>query len=262
MKSYDNLSDKDKQNILQTEYIDNKLSFGEIAKIYNTYANKIRRDAQKFKIKIRNKSEAQKIALKEGRHHHPTLGQQRSESEKQKIGLGVMQAWDSLSDKELSRRKKIAKDNWEKLTPQEQENILKKANSAVRESSTKGSKMELYILKNLLKDGYKVDFHKEQILVNTKLQIDLFLPIMGVAIEIDGPSHFEPVWGQDVLKKNQKYDNKKTGIILGKGLVLIRIKQTKDFSKSRASLVYDELAGILKNISSYTKSSKYIELGE
>ena len=86
-----------------------------------------------------------------------------------------------------------------------------------------------FILDSLLQDGYKVDFHKEQSLLNTKLQIDLFLPSMNTAIEIDGPSHFLPVWGEDALAKNISYDQKKQGLILGKGLALIRIKQTKDF---------------------------------
>jgi hypothetical protein len=50
------------------------------------------------------------------------------------------------------------------------------------------------------------------------------------------------------LNRNISYDNKKTGLIIGKGLVLIRIKQTKDFSKSRALLIYQELKTILDNI--------------
>jgi very-short-patch-repair endonuclease len=170
-----------------------------------------------------------------------------------------MEAWDNMSDQELDRRKKIAKTNWEKLSQDEQQEILRKANVAVRQSSSLGSKMELYILEKLLSDGYKVDFHKEQILVNTKLQIDLFLPTMDVAIEVDGPSHFEPVWGDDALQKNKKYDTKKNGIILGRGMILIRIKQSKDFSKSRALIIYNELKELLSNKNSIPK---YIEIGE
>ena len=47
-----------------------------------------------------------------------------------------------------------------------------------------GPKLEHYILQSLIKDGYKVDFHKEQVLSNTKLQIDLFLPTMNVAMRL------------------------------------------------------------------------------
>jgi very-short-patch-repair endonuclease len=93
-----------------------------------------------------------------------------------------------------------------------------------------------------------VDFHKEQTLSNTKLQIDIFIPSLNVAIEIDGPSHFLPVWGDDTLQKNIKYDNKKTGLVLGKGCALIRIKQTRDFSNARAEILWEKLSEILSSI--------------
>jgi len=260
MKNYANLNDKQKKDLIQKHYVQEMLSFAVIAAKYNTYANKVRRDAVKYNIDIRDKSQAQKTALDKGRHTHPTKGKKRSEKEKQNIGLGVMKAWENIDAEELKRRQDKARSNWNKLSPQEQKNILQKANSAVRLSSSIGSKMELYLLEQLIADGYRVDFHKEQTLVNTKLQIDLFLPTMGIAIEVDGPSHFEPVWGEDALEKNQKYDNKKNGIILGKGLALIRIKQSKDFSKTRANVIYQELKHKIETIK--TSKDKYIEIGE
>lgn len=238
---YDNLADSDKKQIIENLYIRKKLSFANIAKQYHTYANKLRRDAVKFKIKIRDKSEAQKNAIQTGSHKHPTKGTIRSEDVKNKIGQSVMKSWDNLSEKELNDRKAKSRDRWESLDNNTKENILKMANDAVRAASKTGSKLEKYLLNKLLIDGYKVDFHKEQTLLNTKLQIDLFLPEHNIAIEIDGPSHFEPVWGKDSLDKNKKYDAKKEGLILGKGLKLIRIKQTKDFSKTRADLIYQTL---------------------
>lgn len=245
---YDNMKDGDKIKFLKEEYENNNKSFQDIAKLGGTYANKLRRDAIKFNIKIRDKSEAQKNALKSGRADHPTKGKTRSENTKNKIGLGVLQSWEKLTDKELKQRKDKARDNWNSLSEDEQSQILKMANDAVRESSRSGSKLEKYLLKELLKDGYSVEFHKEQNLANTKLQIDLFIPKLRVAIEVDGPSHFEPVWGDDVLKRNKSYDNKKSGLILGKGLVLIRVKQSRDFSKSRAYIIYQELKTKLSDI--------------
>jgi very-short-patch-repair endonuclease len=126
--------------------------------------------------------------------------------------------------------------------------MQKMATDAVRIASKLGSKLEKFLLDGLLKHGFKVDFHKEQSLVTTKLQIDLFLPTMNTAIEVDGPSHFSPVWGNDALQKNISYDNKKQGLILGKGLVLIRIKQTKDFSKTRSQLIYAKLKMVIDDI--------------
>jgi len=78
---------------------------------------------------------------------------------------------------------------------------------------------------------------------------------MNIAIEVDGPSHFLPVWGDEVLAKNIKYDQKKTGLILGKGLKLIRIKQTHDFSQARSLGVYEKLIQAISQIKlSNTKS--------
>jgi len=247
---YSNLNDQEKYKILQDLYINKKMSFADIARQYNTYANKVRRDAISLKIKIRDKSEAQKNALNTGKHKHPTKGTIRSEDTKNKIGKGVMISWDNLSESEMQERKNKAKQNWENLSKDEKQHMLKLANNAVRETSKVGSKLEKYILSNLIKNGYKVDFHKEQTLSNTKLQIDLFISSINTAIEIDGPSHFEPVWGDEALKRNISYDNKKEGLIIGKGWNLIRIKQTKDFSKTRADLICLKLANILAKIKS------------
>ena len=66
-RSYNKLSDADKLTLINKLYIENKNSFADIAIMYGTYANKIRRDAKKFNIEIRDKSEAQKNALKTGK---------------------------------------------------------------------------------------------------------------------------------------------------------------------------------------------------
>lgn len=253
MNKYDHLSDTQKQNVIQEMYVDGGLSFQAIAKKYETYPNKILRDAKKFNIEIRSKSAAQKNALKNGVHKHPTMGRKRTQTEKDKIGMGVMKTWSVADDKTILDKQKKAKKLWEKKTDEQKTQMLQKANIAVRESSKKGSKMEHFILNYLVDNGIKVDFHKEQFLVNTKLQIDLFLPKMNIAIEVDGPSHFRDVWGVDVLKRNQEYDAKKTGLILGKGYKLVRVKQYKDFSKTRAKLVCDKLLHIIDTIDNRSK---------
>jgi len=245
---YNKLNDHDKKKIIEKLYIDENKSFGDIAKECGTYANKIRRDAIKYKINIRNKSEAQKNALASGKHSHPTKGKKRSEKTKSQIGNSVLNSWKKLSDKDLNQRKSKAREAWESKPEDEKQLILGLANKAVREASKTGSKLEKFLLKNLIAKGYKVDFHKEQTLVNTKLQIDLFISSINTAIEVDGPSHFIPVWGSDVLDKNKKYDNKKEGLIVGKGWNLIRIKQCKDFSKARGSIIFSKLEKLLDNI--------------
>jgi very-short-patch-repair endonuclease len=260
--NYKLLSDKQKQQVIKDLYIKQKLSLGDIAEQLNTYPNKIRRDAKRFNITLRDKSDAQKNALKTGKHKHPTKGTQRDEETIQKIGLGVMQNWESMSKSEKQRRVEQAKEQWENLSEDQKELMQKKAIDAVRKSSKEGSKLEKFILKALLSNGYKVDFHKEQMLSNTKLQIDIFLPAHNIAIEVDGPSHFEPVWGDDALKRNQKYDSKKTGLLVGKGIKLIRVTQKHDFSKARASVLVGAIINTINEIISQKQSVNTIEIGD
>lgn len=261
--NYNKLSDSEKKNFLKQHYEVDKKSFADIAAFTGTYANKIRRDAIKLKIKIRDKSEAQKNALNSGKSDHPTRGKKRPDNVKQKIGLSVLHSWENLDDKEIENRKIKARINWVNKSDNEKADILRQANAAVREASKTGSKLERFLLNKLLESGLNVEFHKEQSILNTKLQIDLFIPKLNVAIEVDGPSHFEPVWGDDALKRNRKYDDKKTGLILGKGLYLIRIKQNKDFSKSRGLLILDKLQKILDDIKNNKLSTnKVLKIGD
>lgn len=259
---YSVLSDNDKREYLIKHYEKLGKSFQDIALEIGTYANKVRRDAIKFNIKIRDKSQAQKNALSSGKIQHPTQGKHRPDNIKQKIGNSVLKSWESLSDKELKKRKNKARINWENKSDEEKEHMLREANIAVRESSKKGSKLEKFLLNKLLDNGYCVDFHKEQSILNTKLQIDLFLPQDNIAIEVDGPSHFAPVWGDDALKRNKKYDDKKTGLILGKGLYLIRIKQAKDFSNARAELIFNDLLIEIDKIRNKNTPHKVIKIGD
>lgn len=248
MKKYSDMTDNEKKTIINNYYNQQNKSFQQIADDLQTYANKIRRDAIKFKIPIRDKSEAQKNALNTGSHKHPTKGTVRSEDTKQKIGKGLIDSWENLTTQELEDRKQKSRDQWNSLSRDQQQNMIGSAIKAVRASSKHGSKLEKYLLSALINNGYRVDFHKEQILSNTKLQIDIFIPSLNLAIEVDGPSHFEPVWGEDALNKNIKYDNKKTGLLLGKGAVLIRIKQIRDYSPTRAKIIWDNLKNVIKQI--------------
>jgi hypothetical protein len=262
MKNYNDLSDAAKMDMINELYTKLNTSFRDIADKYNTYPNKILRDAKRLGIKIKTKSEAQKNALQTGKHKHPTKGRERSETEKQNIGMSVMKTWDELGEEELKKKKLVYQELWNKKSDDEKANMLHKANLAVRHSSKVGSKLEHFVLNFLIDQGFKTEFHKEHILANTKLQIDIFLPTMNIAIEIDGPSHFAPVWGEDVLQKNIVYDKKKAGLLIGKGYKLIRIKQTKDFSKARANLICSNLLVSLKNLDKNKSNTNIIEIGD
>ena len=245
---YSKLTDKEKKKEILRLYQKEKKSLADVAKELGTYANKIRRDAIKFDIKLRDKSSAQSNALKTGKATHPTEGKQHSDESKNKIGKSLMEVWEGLSDAELKRRSDTAKKLWSALPEQEKEERLRLAREAVRVTSKTGSKMEKYLLSGLIKEGFKVEPHKEQLLGNTRLHLDLFLPTINVAIEVDGLSHFLPVWGEDALAKTKKYDQKKSGLIVGRGYKLIRIAQMHEYSNARAQRVLEQLVSVLNDI--------------
>ena len=252
---YSAMSDVEKKQNIEKLYITQNKSLAEIADILNTYPNKLRRDAKKFDISLRDKSQAQKNALRKDVHKHPTKGKKRTTETKNKIGKGVMEAWGKLSPQELLHRQETSRAQWAALSNEKKQEIIKLANAAVRKSSKEGSKLEKFLLQRLLSDGYRVDFHKEQILSNSKLQLDLFIPGINIAIEVDGPSHFENIWGDQALARNTRYDQKKQGLLIGKGIKLIRIKQNGDFSTARASAVYNQLINLLNNTNTIISTS-------
>lgn len=255
MKNYKQLSDQQKTDLLKDLYENQNKSFSEIAKIYNTYASKLSRDAAKYGIKIKTKSEAQKLALSSGKSQNPTKGKQRTEEDKRKIGKAVYSSWQNIDEKTKQNRAKKSKEVWNKRDQDNKQNMMTKANQAVRQASVQGSKLEKFFLAKLLESGYRVDFHKKQALGNTNLEIDLFLPTINTAIEVDGPSHFEDIWGEEKLKKSQKYDNKKSGLIIGRGWYLIRVKQTRRYSDTYANILCDKLITKIESIKNNQNSS-------
>jgi len=250
------------EDLVVSLYLKGNHSTYAIADKLGTYPNKIRRILQKRNIECRSKSEAQSNALATGRSSHPTEGTTRSEETKIKISETQGRVWDSLTEEERKRRSDIGKDSWNQRDETERQQTLQKSREAIRESSRHGSKLERFLLNELSERDFRVEFHKERWLRNQRLQVDLYLPDLMVAIEVDGPSHFKPVWGMENLLKNQKSDHQKTGLILSEGLALVRIKQTKKLSQRYMRNTLSKLLSLLSEIKErYPKEhERYFEI--
>lgn len=247
--TYGEMSAEEKEEFIKEAYLEEKMSWKAIAELCGTYPQKIRRDAIRLGIKSRSKSSAQKLALESGRHPHPTKDKERTEEEKFKISESMHKVWKDMDEDERERRREISKEIWNNKSPEEIREIREAAGKAVRKAAKEGSALEMYLFEHLLKKGYKVDFHKEHFLIRDRQQIDIFLPAMNVAIEVDGPSHFNPIWGDEVLAKNKERDRMKTGLILQKGLCIIRIRQRKALSQKYKRDILNRLFEELEKIS-------------
>lgn len=245
------------------QYQDKERSARDIAEELGTYANKIRRILIKHGLKCRTKSEAQVTALKSGRHVHPTQGKKRPQSVKDKISDKVSLNWKTMDEDERKRRSEISKQYWENMSPEDKADLMRAANEAVRLASKEGSRLEKHLCHNLTEAGYAVEYHKEGLIPNFKLEIDIFLPELSVAIEVDGPSHFLPIWGEDKLLKNIEADQEKAGLITSQGLVLIRLKYlTKNISNKTMRTAWTQVHKVIEDIRHNfpDKQHRYIEI--
>ena len=206
------------------QYTNHKKSTYEIAQELKTYPNKIRRALNTLGVDLRDKSKAQTIAIQSGRHEHPTKGKKRTEAEKIAISNGMATYWDEMEDKERNRRSKLSKKQWEEMPEEDKANLRKLAAEAVRKASKEGSKIEKFIHEGLTKLGWEVIFHKRGLVSNEKLEVDLFIPSIKTAIEIDGPAHFLQIWGEENLQRHIRADAQKAGLLINRGFVILRVK--------------------------------------
>lgn len=246
------------------EYIDehywkNGESIHIMAKDLGTYPNKIRRTILSFYPSLRTKSEAQSISLKNGFSKHPTKGKERTEEEKASISSSVAENWKGISKKERTRRVKEARNRWNKIPKDKKKAMSIKAAEGVRRAAKEGSSLEKYLLDELKNSGYNMLFHVDAIEGTNKMHVDLLVPESRTAIEVDGPSHFFPIWGQESLENHQKWDKEKNIMLTKNGFNVIRVKLYVNTISLRVKReVLQKLLSHLNDL--VDKSSKLIEI--
>ena len=251
----------DFENQIIKMYNDENKSTYEIAKQLDTYPNKIRRTLIKNGYQLKDKSEAQKTALAEGRSSHPTKGRKRSDKERIKISSSLVDYWNEMTDKEKARRSKIAKRNWKNMTMEQKELMRSKGIAAIQLAAKQGSKLEQFFQKRLEKAGFFSNMH-QVIIPAEKLEIDLYIPELKTIIEVDGPSHFYPIWGEEKLQKQINADLRKSGALLSRGYVVIRIKSLGQESLAKKETLVTHVIGQLENIKKKfpPRSKRFIEV--
>lgn len=240
-----------------------KKSTHEIAEALGTYTNKVRRILTKNGVTIRGRADAQALALESGRAKHPTKGTKRSEEVKEKISEGIHNYWENMSDEDYQERVDRGKDQWEAMSSDERAKFLSLAAKAVRQAAEEGSKIEKFVKTYLTKQGFVVIFHQKNLVANENLEIDLYVPELKTAIEIDGPAHFFPIWGEESLKRHIKSDAEKSGLLLSKGYCVLRVKNLhKNVSNIQMRTIARQIEAKLIEIRQKfpAKNNRYIQL--
>lgn len=235
----------------------------EIAEHFGTYTNKIRRILIKNGKVIRDRATAQAIAIKSGRATHPTKGKKRGEDVKQKISQGIHDHWKNMSDEDREERSELGRAQWEAMSDADKTKLQTLAAKGVRKAAKEGSKVEKFVRNYLTQKGFVVIFHQKNLIPNNDMEIDLFVPELKTAIEIDGPAHFLPIWGEDNLKKHIRADAEKSGLLISKGYCVLRVKNTrKNVSNIQMRQVAEQIEKKLLEIRKKfpAKTQRFIEL--
>lgn len=242
-------------------YSENQSTYS-IAKELNTYPKKIERILKKNNVKMRTKSESQKIALESGRTKHPTKGKKRTEEEKLSISEGVYRNWQNKTEEEKEQISKNAKKRWLEIPADKRRDMMEAAGRALHKTCTEGSKAEKYLYKKMKNEGREVVIHKKG-LIQGNFEIDLFLPDIKTIIEIDGPQHFLPLFGEKRLKETIKLDSIKNGLLLSDGYCIIRVRyMLKGLSQKAARTLWEAVSEHLYKIDEQfpPKDKRFIEL--
>lgn len=215
--TYDNLYDL---------YVEQGLSTGAIGQMYGTFPNTIRRALKRHGIDTRTKSEAQKNFLED--NDHPMLGRERTVDERHAISNGIQKHWDKLSDEEKDKKREEmaerARVKWDWMSDEEKEASIKKMHKANREKAGRGSKNENAIAAMLVEEGFKIAQRTTEYSPRRAFEIDIAIPSERVAIEWDGAAHYEPIYGDETLRKTMEKDKRKNHALTTHGWKVIRCR--------------------------------------
>jgi hypothetical protein len=120
-----------------------------------------------------------------------------------------------------------------------------KWNNAHKTKGTRVSKLEVWLSKQLPALYPSIEFHlNRKDAINGEL--DIFIPSLKLAFELNGIFHYEPIYGPEKLASIQTNDTRKTQACFEKGieLCLIDVSSMENFKEHRAQKFLD----IIKNI--------------
>lgn len=239
-----------KNRLIEAYTVDKKSTY-EIAEEFGTHSSKIRRALTFLGVERRKASEAQSNTIRRGRSNHPTKGKKFTKEQRDRLSEAKSKSWAEMSPEAKERFAQVSKDKWDAMSESDRQDLRQMAFEAIRQSSQIGSKTERYVKAGLEEKGYYVVHHAKNIIPSEKLEVDFYIPDYKVAIEIDGPSHFLPIWGEEKLKKQQSADIIKQGLLLSAGIVILRIRQIdKTMSLKRMrdvlNLIVEELEKVEK----------------
>ena len=122
-----------------------------------------------------------------------------------------------------------------------------KWNNAHKTKGTRISKLEIWLSKQLPELYPNLEFHfNRKDAINGEL--DIYIPSLKLAFELNGIFHYEPIYGSDKLASTQTNDTRKFQACIEHGieLCIIDVSTLKNFKESKAVKFIDIISDIIK----------------
>ena len=119
-------------------------------------------------------------------------------------------------------------------------------NNTHKTKGTRISKLEKYIREELTKEYLYLDIHYNQKdAINSEL--DIYIPSLKLAFELNGIFHYEPIYGADKLMQIKNNDNRKMQACLERNieLCIIDASTLSYFKKDKALKYYNIIKDVI-----------------
>lgn len=232
-------------DFMMKHHTENK-SIRLLAKEAGVHPNQLRRAMIRAKIEIKTRSQS----LKDG-YENGTLVARK--------GFNISEAH-KLAVSKANKGKVMGLRNTTNnfiLNPKRQEAVRGKSASKNREAAKKGSKFERMLIDNLKGLGYNVEAQYAL----DDYRIDLYLSAYNLAIEIDGLSHRQPIYGPDKLENSKAKDKAKDEAMKQKGMTIIRILDNqRGVSQYNVRVVSDFIVETIKMLQTNSHLYRVLEV--
>lgn len=202
-------------------------------------------------IKKRNKSEAQKNYIKQSGKHQRE-GTHHDDATKDLISDRMKDFYDSEEGQAVKDKiSEFRQQEWAEKSADERAAILEDLHEANRAKmrAGEGSNFENFLAEQLEEGGYFVEQRTKTWTPGQKFHVDIALPNEKIIIEVDGPTHWAPIYGEDELIKVQNKDAKKDAVLHGNGWHVLRVQ---DGSGSTTRARFKRVLDVIEQIK-YTK---------
>lgn len=234
---------------LRKLYCEQGLSLRKMSEKLKRPVSAITKYMDQYGIERRTKSDAQKGYLSD--NDHPMQGKHHTEEAKKKISASLGDFWDSLDPDQRAEYRQLVGSGWRKrwasMSNAERENMIASLNAANRQQQGHGSRFERFLADELRSRGYVVEERSNNYIANAKQEVDLALTHEGIMIEVDGPTHFMPIYGEEALERQEAKDADKDDYLISAGFSVLRIQDNNGpLSQVRIEKIVTEIERIKK----------------